>query len=115
MGSIDSRGVRELVEEVESYERLKRGDFNEYTNFAGFGKALIAIRIALGLSQRYFAEKLDVHESQESRDERNEYHGVTVERANRILEALQIEMKSAVVSLGQPKRGRSRQVSAPRS
>ena len=105
----------QLKEEVASYERLKRGEFDELQNFTGIGRLLIALRIAKGLTQRELAALLEVGESQVSRDERNEYHGITVERANRILEALQIEMKSAIVSLGQPKRGRSRQVAAPRS
>ena len=33
-----------------------------------------------------------------SRDERNEYHGVTVERANRVLEALEAEIAIRVTS-----------------
>jgi ribosome-binding protein aMBF1 (putative translation factor) len=86
----------QLKEEVESYERLKRGEFEELRNFEGVGRLLIALRIAKGLSQRELAERLGAHESQVSRDERNEYHGVTVERANRILEALHVEVRSVV-------------------
>ena len=86
----------QLREEVESYERLKRGDFEELRNFEGLGRLLIALRIASGLTQRDLAEKLEVHESQVSRDERNEYHGVTVERANRVLEALGVVLTSRV-------------------
>ena len=37
----------------------------------------------------------DVNESQVSRDERNEYHGITVDRASRILDALGVSLKSA--------------------
>ena len=84
----------QLAEEVESYERLKRGDLGELTNLAGLGRTLVALRIALGLTQRELAERLDVHESQVSRDERNEYHGVTVDRASRILDALQVQLTS---------------------
>lgn len=86
----------QLVEEVESYERLKRGDLGELSNFHGLGRLLIGARVALGLSQRELAERLGVHESQVSRDERNEYHGMTVERAGRILEVLGIDLKSSV-------------------
>ena len=64
----------------------------------GLGRLLIALRIFQGLSQRELADKLTVHESQVSRDERNEYHGVTVERANRILEALGAELRTAIVT-----------------
>jgi DNA-binding XRE family transcriptional regulator len=84
----------QLVEEVESYERLKRGDIAELMNLHGLGHALIALRIALGLTQRELAERLGVHESQVSRDERNEYHNVTVDRASRILDALGVRMRS---------------------
>ena len=55
----------------------------------------------LGITQhRDLADRLGVHESQVSRDERNEYHGVTVDLANRVLEALGVDLRSEVVSLG---------------
>lgn len=86
----------QLQEEVESYERLKRGEFAELRNFQGMGELLVAARVAQGLSQRELAERLGVHESQVSRDERNEYHGVTLERAQRVLEALRVEVRTTV-------------------
>ena len=91
----------QLKEEVSSYERLKRGEFEELHNFQGVGRLLVALRIAKGISQRELAELLEVHESQVSRDERNEYHGVTVERANRILEALGVDVRSEVIAVNQ--------------
>ena len=94
----------QIKDEVASYERLKRGEFDELQNFAGIGRLLIALRIAKGLTQRELAERLEVSERQVSRDERNEYHGVTVERANRIFEALGVEVTSVVASLGQTRR-----------
>lgn len=83
----------QLAEEVESYEKIKRREIGELRNLRGLGHLLISLRIALGLSQRDMAEKLDVHESQVSRDERNEYHGITLERAAKILEALDVEIR----------------------
>ncbi len=71
----------QLAEEVESYERLCRGQVSELQNLHGLGRLLIELRIAKYMSQRDLAEKLGVHESQVSRDERNEYHGLTVQRA----------------------------------
>jgi DNA-directed RNA polymerase specialized sigma subunit len=62
----------QLKEEVASYEKLKRGEFDEIRNFEGIGRLLVALRIAQGLSQRELAERLEIHESQVSRDERNE-------------------------------------------
>lgn len=90
----------QLKEEVASYERLQRGEFDELENFEGLGRLLVALRISQGLNQRELAERLGVHESQVSRDERNEYHGITVDRANRILEAMGASVRTAVVSAG---------------
>ena len=87
---------KRLKEEVESYERLKRGEFDELRNLGGLGQLLVALRVAQCLSQRQLAERLAVHESQVSRDERNEYHGITVERAERVLEALAVEVRTSV-------------------
>ncbi len=90
----------QLKEEVSSYEKLKRGEFDEVRNFDGIGRLLVALRIAQGLSQRELAERLEIHESQVSRDERNEYHGVSVERIKRILDALGAEIRTSVVTFG---------------
>ncbi len=84
----------QLVEEVQSYERLKRGEFGELTNLHGLGRLLVGLRIALGLTQRELAARLDIDESQISRDERNEYRGISIERANRILEVMNVQLKS---------------------
>jgi hypothetical protein len=47
---------------IATYDRQKRGEFG-------------------GPSQRDLADQLGVHESQLSRDERNEYRNITLERA----------------------------------
>ena len=86
----------QLREEVESYERLKRGEFEELENLRGLGHLLISLRIAQGMSQRELAKRLDVHESQVSRDERNEYFGITLERAVKILDALNVRLHTKV-------------------
>lgn len=86
----------QLAEEVASYERLRRGEVGEVLNLHGLGGMLVALRVALGVTQRELAERLGVHESQVSRDERNEYHGITVERASRVLDALNVKMTSSV-------------------
>jgi DNA-binding XRE family transcriptional regulator len=88
----------QLKEEVESYERLRRGEFEEVTNFEGMGRLLIALRISQGLSQRELAERLGVHESTVSRDERNEYHGITLERTTKVLTALGVTVSTLVQS-----------------
>ena len=85
-----------LKEEVEAYERLKRGEFEELENLRGLGHLLIASRIAQGISQRDLARRLNVHETQVSRDERNEYFGITLERAAKILDALNVRLRTQV-------------------
>ena len=89
----------QLQEEAESYERLKRGQFEELTNLRGLGHLLVSLRISRGMTQRELAGRLGVHESQVSRDERNEYHGVSVERVTKILEALGAELRTKVESV----------------
>jgi DNA-binding XRE family transcriptional regulator len=84
----------ELEEEMRNYEGMKRGEFGEIVNLQGLGQLLVGLRIAVGLTQRQLAERLSIHESQVSRDERNEYHGISIERANRILEALRVQLRS---------------------
>jgi DNA-directed RNA polymerase specialized sigma subunit len=78
----------QLVEEVEWYERVRRRDFETIHSLKAIGRLLIAARIANGLTQQELAERLGVSQAQVSRDERNEYHGITVERAQLILDRL---------------------------
>lgn len=49
------------------------------------------------MSQKELADRLGVSEAQVSRDERNEYHGITVERVRRILDALGVTTDLRVV------------------
>src|SRR2546428_667495 len=78
----------QLAEEVDGYQRVRRREFPVITRLTQIGRLLIPLRIAQGLTQRELAERLGISESLVSRDERNEYHGITVERAQRILDAL---------------------------
>jgi DNA-directed RNA polymerase specialized sigma subunit len=86
----------QLEEEVEWYERVRRRDFGIIRDLSAVGSLLIALRIANGLSQRELADKLGVSEAQVSRDERNEYHGITVDRAQRVLDAMNETLTSRV-------------------
>ena len=78
----------QLEDEIAWYNRVCRRDFDAIQGLTGVGQLLIAARIANSLSQRELAKRLGVSEAQVSRDERNEYHGITVERAQRILDTL---------------------------
>lgn len=86
----------QLREEVEEYEKLKRGQFDAFVNLSGLGRTLIALRIYKGMTQKELAEKLDVLEPQVSRDERNEYHGASIEKIQKVLNALNVTIKSEI-------------------
>ena len=79
----------QLDEEISWYENVRRGRFTPIKRLTEIGRLLIALRIASGLTQRQLAERLRVNESSISRDEKNEYHGITFDRAQRIIDALQ--------------------------
>lgn len=85
-----------LEEEVAWYESVRRRDFPPMLRLSDIGRLLIALRIANNLSQRELASRLGVSEAQVSRDERNEYHGITIERAQRVLDALHERVVSRV-------------------
>lgn len=78
----------QLEEEVRWYERIRRRDFPSICRLSELGRLLIALRISNGLTQRELASRLGVPEASVSRDERNEYHNITLDRAQRILDAL---------------------------
>jgi DNA-binding Xre family transcriptional regulator len=86
----------QLQEEVEEYEKLKRGDFDIIENLYGLGRSLVALRIYKGVKQKYLAEKLGVTEAQISRDERNEYRGASLERLQKVFDALGATSKTQI-------------------
>jgi DNA-binding Xre family transcriptional regulator len=86
----------QLKEEIEEYEKLKRGDFGDLTNLYGIGRTLVALRIFKGMKQSELAAKLQVKESQVSRDESNEYHGASVEKIQKVLDVLGVTLKTKV-------------------
>lgn len=74
-----------LHESIEEYERIRRGELPLILSLDALGAALVAARVAAGVTQRELAARLGVHESQVSRDEKNDYQGVTIERASKVL------------------------------
>lgn len=83
----------QLQQEVKGYERIKNRDWefiDQLANLQHIGQFFIALRIAYGLSQRDFAKLLGVSEPQVSKDEKNEYHGISLERVIRIFEILRV-------------------------
>jgi transcriptional regulator with XRE-family HTH domain len=87
-------GLQEdLQGDITRYEKYREGDLTGLKSLREIGDLLIAARIARGLSQRDLAEKLGIHESQVSRDERNEYQGISCERATQVLEVLSVDLE----------------------
>lgn len=86
----------QLEEEVEAYQRLRRGEFQDLHNLGGLGHLFITLRIAQDITQAQLADSLGVDPSQVSRDERNEYRGITLERVNKVLKALGAELVTRV-------------------
>ena len=86
----------QLEEEIAWYDAVRAGHFPTVRNLTQIGRLLVALRIAQGLTQRELASRLGVSESIVSRDERNEYHGVTLERAQKVIEALGVPVTTRV-------------------
>lgn len=82
----------QLREEVEEYEKLKGEQPVAFVNQSGLGRTLIALRIRKGITQKNLAKKLGVPEQQVSRDERNEYHGASIEKIQKVLNILNVTM-----------------------
>lgn len=78
--------IEQLYAEMEEYEAIKAGNIPaEYFEFENFGLLLIALRIKNGLTQTELAQKLGVAPSQVSRDENNDYHGVSLPTIKKFL------------------------------
>lgn len=88
----------QLKEEVEWYERVQRREFGTIKNMADVGKYLIALRIANNITQVELAERLGVSPAQVCRDERNDYHGISLQRAQKILDALEEEVEITITN-----------------
>lgn len=86
----------QLEEEIQFYERIKRGVFPSLENLGGIGNLLVALRINKCMSQKELANRLGVKESQVSRDEKNEYRGASIEKVNEVLKALSARIVSHV-------------------
>jgi hypothetical protein len=92
----------QLSQEIDAYERIKAQDWDFILSFADFhnmGRFLIALRMAFGMTQKELADLLGVTEAQISKDERNEYHGVSFEKVGRIMEAFDVHPSPPKVNI----------------
>ena len=84
---------KQLEEEMETYEQMRRGELPTLHALSDIGRWLIGVRIARGLSQKELSELLGVSEAQISRDERNEYHGMSLDRAQTMLNNMGVQYR----------------------
>lgn len=86
----------DLQKEVTTFERREKGDLWPLENLEDIHRWLIGGRIAKRWSLSDLARELDTSVQQVSRDEKKEYSGVSVSRAQRILDKLGIEFQAEV-------------------
>ena len=79
-------------EELDLYEKLKKGILPPAEHFSSKGRYFIAARIAKGMTQRDLAEQLGVKETAVSRDERFEYQGLSMDKAERLSKVLGLKL-----------------------
>jgi len=81
----------DLMEQIEWYERAKRGILRPQTSLECIGLPLIAARIARGWSRKALAERLEIPEPDVIRYERNEYHAVPIHIIRKVAVLLRLE------------------------
>jgi DNA-binding XRE family transcriptional regulator len=86
----------QLTEEVQWYEKAKQGNFESILDLKGVGRLLIALRIASGLTQKELGQCLGVSQEQVAKDERNEYHGISIDRAQKILNTFRVHIEGKI-------------------
>lgn len=88
--------AEQLRESIDEYEHIRGGELPSIASLGDLGPALVAARVAAGVTQRELAVRLGVHESQVSRDEKNDYHGVTIERAAKVLATVGVSFRGTL-------------------
>jgi len=89
----------EIEWDIALFRRLQNGELAAIPEFAPEerGKALVCLRLVKGWTQRELAAALGVSEAVLSRDENNEYRGISLERYGKILTALGFEDRARFV------------------
>jgi len=85
---------KKLHHEIIEFEKLKSGELSqiEYSNLKDLPSCLVQSRIALGLSQKDLAEKLEIKEQQIQRYEQQDYLKASLERIIQVCKVLDIEV-----------------------
>lgn len=90
--------LAEFREELRAYEDLKAGRVEEasVTSLDDLPRILIQARIALGLTQKQLAERLNVKEQQVQHDEATLYASASLHRLKHVAEALGVRLEGCV-------------------
>ena len=83
--------LQNIENDVKWYERAKKGEIPLDESLETIGRTLVALRITKGMTQEELAHKLAITQGQVSEDEEDEYHGISVERARKILSVFGLE------------------------
>jgi predicted XRE-type DNA-binding protein len=87
----------EFKAQLREYEKVVAGQFEkDVVPLHQLGSHLVKLRIWKGISQSELAKRLGVSQPQISKDERFEYQGISIEKANRILQALGVEKLTVI-------------------
>lgn len=94
--ALNKKLLADLRKEVDEYDKLKSGEA-PCADITAIGDLLVKLRIFRGLTQKELAAKLNIDETQVSRDERNRYKGVSLNRLLEVIDKLDVEIKCEVV------------------
>ena len=86
----------QLRKRIIEYETATGREEFDIGSFADLRWRLAQLRIAAGVTQRELAKRLGIDESGISHAERHEYRGVSLDRVDRILRALNAGLHAAV-------------------
>ncbi|NPV93216.1 MAG: helix-turn-helix transcriptional regulator [Firmicutes bacterium] len=81
--------IEDQENELRLYEGLKSGDIRALRGLSP-NLQLIGLRIAKGISQAELARRLGVTPAQVSKDEKNDYHGVSLQKFEKVIDALEV-------------------------
>ena len=91
--------LADLRDELKEYERLKSAELSviSVTSFDGLADGLIKARIAVGLSQRALAQRLELKEQQIQRYEAERYASASYKRMCQIAHALGVRIENEIL------------------
>lgn len=94
--------LADLRAEITEYDDLRSGRTRliKIESFDQLPRAIIAARIAAGLTQADLAERLGTHEQQVQRYEATNYSSASMRRVSEVIEALGIDVREEILLPG---------------